>query len=156
MNSTITLIHNIRMISFLCMNMNTWDGSDMLTEPQSKHCWMMYNWIHYGSFQNGTNMSATRDMLNGMYFTLLRCGSFKNGSGMFTETAREVDRSESWCAAWRRTVSMQLHGGMQSHLLYSSLGLQLGYRVICFFQKYVQHTFICFSQTIESTLTLDL
>lgn len=32
--------------------------------------------------------------------------------------------------------------GMLSHLLYSSLGLQLGCKVIYSFQKFVQHNFI--------------
>lgn len=123
------------------MSMNTRNGSDMVTKPQSKHSRMTYNLVHYGSLQNETNMLATTNMLNDIYHLLVRCCAFKNGSDMFTESARDVDHSKSWCLAWSCKTSMQLNG-MLSHLLYSSLCLRLGYKVIYFFQKYVQH--FCF------------
>lgn len=76
-------------------------------------------------------MSATRDLRNDMYHILrLRCGSFQNEPNMFTKLIREV--------AWAMMRGMEANNlywhyeeiGMLSHLLYSSLGLQLGYKVI--------------------------
>lgn len=76
-------------------------------------------------------MSTTRNLLNDMYHILrLRCGSFQNEPDMFTKSIRGV--------AWAMKRGMGANNrywhyveiGMLSHLLYSSLGLQLGYKVI--------------------------
>lgn len=51
--------------------------------------------LRWGSFQDGSDMSTTRDLINDMYCILLRCGSFQNESGVFTKSTREVDHSKT-------------------------------------------------------------
>lgn len=103
--------------------------------------------LRWGLLQNGSDMSTTRDLLNDMYCILLRCGSFQNGSGMFTKSTREGGSFRTMiCDMEANSLYCNyMEIGMLSHLLYSSLGLQLGYKVICFFQKGVQH--ICSNLT---------
>lgn len=87
-------------------------------------------------------MSTTKDLLNDMYYILrLKCGSFQNEPDMLRKSIR---------VAWAMKRGMEANSlyqhyveiGMLSHLLYSSLGLQLGYKVIYIFQKLVQNIFI--------------
>lgn len=100
--------------------------------------------LRWGSFQNGSDMSATTDQLNGMYYILLRYGSFQNESGMFTKINQRSGPFRTMMCGMEayRLYCNYMEIEMLSHLLYSSLGLQLGYKVICFFQKCVQHMFI--------------
>ena len=91
--------------------------------------------LRWDSFQNGLDMSTTRDLLNDMYCIQLRCGSFQNESGLQNQPGRWI--IENHDMRHGGIQSLQLHGNrMLSHLLYSSLGLQLGYKVVyMFFQN---------------------
>lgn len=103
---------------FFCKNAWTWMSLICLQKHCDVQSFQNDNWSHYNmehkrylvlrwvSFQNGSDMSTARDLLNDMYCVPLRCGSFQNESGMFTKLTREVDHSEPWYAAWRHTVSM--------------------------------------------------
>lgn len=128
-----------------CMNMNIGNGSNILTQPMwhviipmrqyicKKKKKKSFRWGFIPKWIRHVNgMSTTRDLLNDMYHILrLRCGSFQNEPDMFTKLIREV--------AWAMKRGMEANNlyrhyveiGMLSHLLYSSLGLQLGYKVIC-------------------------
>lgn len=88
-------------------------------------------------------MSTTKYLLNDMYYILrLRCGSFQNEPDMFTKSTREVAKAMKRGMEANSLYQHCVEIGMLSHLLYSSLGLQLGYKVIYIFQKLVQHNFI--------------
>lgn len=125
------------MLLLQCMNINTGNGSDMLTEAQSKHFWVICNWVHYGSFQNGTNMSLSTDILNGIvdYWDV---GHFR------MSLVCSLNQPESWCAAWEQQflcIYMELQCSLTFYIpvLASSWGKKLD----AFFQKcvYGMHLF---------------
>lgn len=93
------------------------------------------------TFQNGSDMSTTRDLLNDMYCVSLRCGSFQNESGMLQNQPEKwiIQNHDMWHGGIR-SLCNYMGVGMLSHLLYSSLGLQLGYKVVYFLKKCVQQT----------------
>lgn len=77
-------------------------------------------------------MSTSRDLLNDMYHILrLRCGSFQNEPDMSSKSIIKAARAMKSGMEANNLYRHYVEIGMLSHLLYSSLGLQLGYKVIC-------------------------